>query len=72
MEKNKMQPEETHRYPMTKDQLSQIDCRIRNCKFYKGSGTCANVSPAITLNEDGKFVCWSKIEVNNREESVSN
>lgn len=49
-------------YPMTCDQPSQIDCRVTICKFYKGSGKCVNTSPAITLNENGKFVCWSKVE----------
>jgi len=27
-----------YRYPMTYDQLCQIDCRVTSCKFYKGSG----------------------------------
>jgi len=57
------------RYPMGKDQLAQIDCRIDDCIFYKGGGQCANISPAITLNPDKTFVCWSKkikeiIEIN--------
>ncbi len=51
---------EGRRYPMTKDQAAQIDCRNESCKFYKGGGTCSNISPAITLNSDGKFVCWSE------------
>ncbi len=50
------------RYPMTYDQPCQIDCRVTSCKFYKGAGVCENVSPAITLNENGKFVCWSKTD----------
>lgn len=50
----------TYRYPMTYDQPCQIDCRVTSCKFYKGAGKCENISPAITLNENGKFVCWSK------------
>lgn len=49
-----------YRYPMTYDQPCQIDCMVTICKYYKGSGKCENVSPAITLNENGKFVCWSK------------
>lgn len=53
-----------HRYPMTYDQPCQIDCRVSNCKFYKCGGKCENVSPAITLNEDGNFVCWSSISEN--------
>jgi hypothetical protein len=51
-----------YRYPMTYDQPCQIDCRVTSCKFYKGAGKCENVSPAITLNENGKFVCWSKAD----------
>lgn len=47
---------------MTYDQPCQIDCRVTSCKFYKGAGNCENVSPAITLNENGKFVCWSKAD----------
>lgn len=50
------------RYPMTYDQPCQIDCRVASCKFNKGAGKCENVSPAITLNENGKFVCWSKAD----------
>jgi len=45
---------------MTEDQSAQIDCRVTDCIFYKGAGKCVNVSPAITLNESGKFTCWSK------------
>lgn len=48
------------RYPMCKDQPAQIDCRNTKCKFYKGAGKCSNVSPAITLNENKTFVCWSE------------
>jgi hypothetical protein len=51
-----------YRYPMTYDQPCQIDCRVIICKFYKGDGVCENISPAITLNENGKFVCWSKTD----------
>lgn len=50
-------PEE--RYPMCEDQPAQIDCRITDCDYHK-CGSCNNVSPAITLNENGTFVCWSK------------
>jgi len=56
----KQQKEE--RYTMSNDQNAQIDCRITDCKFYKGSGTCSNISPALTLNENKSFVCWSKEE----------
>ena len=57
LNKKKLQ---TDRYPMTKDQPAQIDCRVLECKFNAGSGKCSNVSPAITLNDNNKFVCWSK------------
>ena len=50
------------RYNMTYDQPAQIDCRVSKCKFYNGSGKCVNVSPAITLNDNNKFVCWSMKE----------
>jgi hypothetical protein len=50
------------KYPMFKEQLAQIDCRFTKCKYYKGAGNCSNISPAITLNEDRTYVCWSKIE----------
>ena len=53
-----------YRYPMTYDQPCQIDCRVTSCKFYQGTGECTNISPAITLNENGEFVCWSKIATN--------
>lgn len=49
-----------NRYPMTSDQPCQIDCRKRDCIFNGGGGRCNNVSPAITLCENGGFVCWSK------------
>ena len=48
------------RYPMCKDQPAQIDCRVTTCKYYVGAGYCTNISPAITLNQDKTFVCWSK------------
>jgi hypothetical protein len=50
-------------YPMSYEQPCQIDCRIESCKFYKGAGVCENISPAITLNKNGEFVCWSKIDI---------
>lgn len=48
------------RYPMSDDQHAQIDCRNEGCQFYQGAGLCGNVSPAITLNPDKTFVCWTK------------
>ena len=53
------QKQEGERYPMGRDQPAKIDCRVKDCKYYAGGGECTNVSPAITLNESGKFVCWS-------------
>lgn len=54
------------RYPMTNDQLAQIDCRMHLCKWNSGGGRCSNVSPALTLtkslNGDNKFTCWSQKE----------
>jgi hypothetical protein len=50
------------RYTMTINQPSQIDCRVAMCKFNKGAGVCGNVSPSITLNGCGTFVCWSGID----------
>jgi Fe-S-cluster containining protein len=47
------------RYQMCKDQLAQIDCRMIDCIFYKSSGRCSNISPAITLNENNTFMCWT-------------
>lgn len=49
------------RYPMTSDQPAQIDCRMDSCIFYSGAGKCKNISPALTLNPDATFVCWSKV-----------
>lgn len=45
---------------MTEDQPAQIDCRVLDCIYYAGKGICVNVSPAITLNNNGSFACWSK------------
>lgn len=47
------------KYPMGESQPAQIDCRNIRCSFYEGAGKCSNVSPAITLNENKTFVCWS-------------
>jgi hypothetical protein len=60
------------RYKMSKDQPPQIDCRVTNCKYYSGTGVCRNISPAITLNENGKFVCWSKKEVKTNKSDIVN
>jgi len=45
---------------MCQDQPAQIDCRVEFCAFYSGGGQCSNVSPAITLNPGGGYVCWSE------------
>lgn len=49
------------RYPMCSDQDAQIDCRLTKCKYHI-KAECTNISPAITLNPNRKYVCWSKIE----------
>ncbi len=53
------------RYKMTTDQLAQIDCRVTDCANHVVSG-CINVSPAITLREDGSFACRSKTQFDNQ------
>ena len=50
---------EPERYPMGADQPAQVDCRRTDCKFYQGAGKCSNVAPAITLNPQHTYVCWS-------------
>lgn len=52
----------TERYNMTKDQNAQIDCRRVLFEFNNGGGNCSNISPAITLNDNKSFVCWSSSE----------
>jgi hypothetical protein len=49
------------RYPMCEDQPAQIDCRKSDCIWHK-EASCTNVSPAITLNPNKNFVCWSEEE----------
>lgn len=49
----------TDRYPMCSDQPAQIDCRMTDCSFH-ADGTCTNPSPAISLNIDGRFICWTQ------------
>lgn len=53
---------QSERYNMTKDQNAQIDCRMTECEFNNGVGHCLNISPAITLNDNKSFVCWSSSE----------
>ena len=48
------------RYPMCADQPAQVDCRRTDCQFYQGAGKCSNVAPAITLNDNGTCICWSR------------
>lgn len=52
------------KYPMGYSQPAQIDCMVKDCIFYKGGGVCSNVSPAISLNPNKTFVCWSKKDKN--------
>lgn len=51
------------RYTMTYIQPCQIDCRVTSCKFNNGAGKCDNISPAITLNENSTYVCWTKADL---------
>ena len=51
------------RYEMCGSQQAQIDCRRSDCINYDGGGKCINVSPAITLNDNGTFVCWTHQKV---------
>lgn len=47
------------RYPLTKDQTAQIDCRNSFCRFHE-KGACTNISPALTIV--GKTVtCWTEV-----------
>jgi hypothetical protein len=49
-------------YPMCKWQSAQVDCRNTECFFHDEGGQCKNTAPAITLNPDGTYVCWSEIK----------
>lgn len=60
-------PSHEERYNMCKDQIAQIDCRKETC-FHYDQGHCLNISPAITLNYDNKFTCWSFNEIDEYEE----
>lgn len=55
-----------NRYPMTKDQNAQIDCRQSTCIFNGAGGHCTNISPAITLNKNKYYTCWSKNKYHRR------
>ena len=59
------------KYPMCDPQPAQIDCRVQDCIFYRGGGVCYNVAPAITLNPDKTFVCWSHKNRNSISEKNS-
>lgn len=47
------------KYPMGESQPAQVDCRIQKCRYHQ-PGLCTNPAPAITLNPNGQFTCWSK------------
>ncbi len=51
---------------MCKNQQAQIDCRRIICKYHE-DGTCKNLSPALTLNSDQSFICWSYKELTDKE-----
>jgi len=46
------------KYPLSKSQFAQIDCRRSDCIF-QDKGDCNNISPAITLSPGKTAVCWS-------------
>lgn len=50
---------------MSKNKYSKEVKKTIDSSLIKDSeGNCTNVSPAITLNNNGNFVCWSKQKVN--------
>lgn len=53
-------PDQEMIYPMCDPQPAQVDCRLVTCTFHDGKGTCTNPAPAITLNETGTALCWSR------------
>ena len=53
-----VKPNHEERYAMCHDQKAQIDCRKDDCPHYD-RGNCLNISPAITLNANKTFVCWT-------------
>jgi hypothetical protein len=57
--------ERADRYPMCADRPVQLECRMEDCIFYAGAGSCSNVSPAISLfklkpNGWRYFTCWTR------------
>lgn len=50
-------------YPMTdKRKEIQMDCRNTDCQYYRSDGDCDNPAPAISLNPNKTYTCWSKKE----------
>lgn len=47
-------------YRMCKPQPVQLDCVVTGCKYNAGAGHCNNPAPAIGVNDNGKFICWTK------------
>lgn len=45
---------------MCKDQRAQVNCMVNTCIFHGGAGKCVNVSPALSLNRNNTFTCWSR------------
>ena len=39
-------------------QAVQIECKISRC-YHNANGNVCTTKPAISLNEDNKFSCWS-------------
>lgn len=57
----KMKEDTRTTYPMTdKRKEIQMDCRDEECVYYLPDGDCDGPAPAITLNPNGRYVCWSK------------
>lgn len=44
---------------MCDDQPIQLDCRVETCIFH-ANAQCNHKSPAISLNANESFICWSK------------
>lgn len=48
-------------YPMTRRRKQiQLDCRHDDCRYYAEGGDCTCNAPAITLNPNKTYVCWSQ------------
>jgi hypothetical protein len=59
--KAEMPEERTKNIPsqITYDQSVQLDCRESRCLFNQGAERCSHKSPQLTLDNSGRFVCWT-------------